>query len=80
MARVRRPGEGRCSVSNHQTPLPCPFCAHERPLYDQMEGRENHGVECAECGASTKRFKTKKEAIDAWNMRNGRPEQAKGSA
>lgn len=45
---------------------PCPFCGWGT-IVDN--GIFYHYCECNDCHARTKKYKTKAEAIDAWNMR-----------
>ena len=52
---------------------PCPFCGgdarYNRITYHTVIANESHIVFCAKCGASTQKYKTKQEAIAAWNKR-----------
>ena len=50
---------------------PCPFCGGEaaEDEEDQRFTRYPYYVECHNCGARSDEWKTKKEAIDAWNRR-----------
>lgn len=55
---------------------PCPFCGGEGRLQavitESRINQDDYFVKCRECGASTmKYFSKQKEAIAAWNRRNG---------
>ena len=55
---------------------PCPFCGGEGRLQavitESRINQDDYFVKCRECGASTmKYFFEQKEAIAAWNRRNG---------
>jgi Lar family restriction alleviation protein len=53
--------------------LPCPFCGSTNLGIYSVPGRDNHSVECYECLAGGRPFKTVGEAISAWNTRTAPP-------
>lgn len=54
---------------------PCPFCGHVSAPDIVEESKTRIHVSCrwidGGCGARTMAYKTKKKAVDAWNMRAG---------
>lgn len=60
----------------HGRMKPCPFCGGEGRLQavitESRINQDDYFVKCRECGASTmKYFSKQKEAIAAWNRRDG---------
>jgi|GEM_PF-1086000 len=53
---------------------PCPFCGDAASIYG-VETQNFHSVECIDCGASGKVYRSKEEAIAAWNKRAQQPMQ-----
>ena len=50
---------------------PCPFCGG-KAVYSSitfLHGDDQCHVECEKCGFTTENFKTRYDAIDAWNRR-----------
>ena len=50
----------------------CPFCGSDRIegfTYPKNDRMFKEYVSCEQCGASTTTYKTRQEAIDAWNRR-----------
>lgn len=56
---------------NENIPLkPCPFCSNEHAYV--VDYGEKIAIECAKCDCSTRLCDTIDEAVDAWNMRDGK--------
>ena len=65
----------------HGRMKPCPFCGGEGRLQavitESRINQDDYFVKCRECGASTmKYFSEQKEAIAAWNRRDGEEKNA----
>ena len=56
---------------NAPTLKPCPFCRSNKHAYIADYGGK-FAVECPNCDCSTRLCDTRDEAIDAWNMRDGK--------
>lgn len=57
----------------------CPFCGKDdQKLMDRFDftngAKKKYSVLCSDCGAQTKDCDSSFEAIDCWNMRNGKRE------
>lgn len=61
--------DGDCE-KNAPALKPCPFCSSEN-AYVANYG-EKIAIECPDCDCSTRLCDTRDEAIDAWNMRDGK--------
>ena len=51
---------------------PCPFCGMDEPDWYDAHGGEFHYIQCRDCeGATGGFYKSRKDAIAAWNKRYG---------
>ena len=55
----------------------CPFCGSKwtqaryiNHPFDEHHVYGGYRGECTDCGVTTKAYKTREEAVDAWNMRS----------
>ena len=55
--------------------LPCPFCGDGQPCLSQKTEPLAFLVRCLRCLVSTSGFRTKQEAIAAWNRRDSDQKQ-----
>lgn len=57
--------------TKHGILLPCPFCGGKEEVTNLQDynGNEGWSVSCENCFVEIDGYKTKKEAINAWNCR-----------
>lgn len=65
------------ALKNDSELKPCPFCGSKwtqaryiNHPFDEHHVYGGYRGECTDCGVITKAYKTREEAVDAWNMRS----------
>lgn len=68
---VKNDGEGNVFMTTKEPIKTCPFCGMDGHLIKKETNYEKNGyaVECLRCGASTKAYMEKEQAVKAWNIR-----------
>lgn len=68
---VNHDEESDASMTTKEAIKPCPFCGMDGHLIEKETNYEKSGyaVECLLCGASTRGYTEKEQAVKAWNIR-----------
>ena len=48
---------------------PCPFCGSDKSEWCDADGGDWHYIQCHDCEARAGNYRSKQEAVDAWNRR-----------